>query len=171
MKKYGDQHQGFTIEVTPQWIESWLERPGDICFCSRDGAAVTIRSCIATPSSISDPIRRTEKIYEELDAEMPGARQNWDTFRAIPGDINIASGQVIGREGAVGLISILNRGIEYTIRYIIPITSPFSAVKNVNDLVLSFRLRSQPDIELFIDPQKFLKGRKRWWHFWRWLGQ
>jgi hypothetical protein len=114
---------------------------------------------------------RTATIYEELCAEVPGARQNWDAFRPIPGGINIAGGQVIGQTGAVGLISILHGGMEYTIRYTIPITSPFSAVKKVNDLVLSFRLRSQPHTELFIDPQKFLKGRRRWWHFWRWLGQ
>ena len=182
MQNYGDERQGFAVEITDAWTEHPLDRthatvfPGrapnpGVCLRSCDGAVVTVSTCIAGPSVVSDPSGRTKRIYEELCAEAPGARQNWDAFRPIPGSINIASGQIIGRNGAAGLISIVHSGVEYSIRYAVPITSPFSAIKKVNDLMLSFRLRCQPSVELFVDPEKRLQGRRRWWHFWRWLGQ
>jgi len=171
MAIYRNQCKDFIIEVKSQWIENTVEKYGNICFRSYDGAVVSFSSCTASSSGISDPDDRREWIYKELSIEMPGARQNWDAFRPIPGSFNIASGQVIGSNGVLGLISILHLGIEYTISYTIPITSPYSAIKKVNDIVLSFRLRTQPGTELFIDPQKLLKERKRWWHFWRLLGQ
>jgi hypothetical protein len=170
MKNYGNQRGGFAIEATREWIETPLERPSGVCFRSCDGAVVTVSICVPAPSVVSDPAGRTERIYQELKREAPNARQNWDAFRPVPEGISTASGQLIGPAGVHGKISILHGGMEYAIRYSIPITSPFSAIQKVNDIVLSFRLSAEPDTELFIDPQKSLKGRRRWWHFWRLLG-